>query len=161
MTETTTSKPARTTRVPNRFVGEGAVRQDGTLPMYVCNTCNGEVVWATSARTGRKYLVNVRRGHLDQSFYMKHDTHTCTPETTVFAVLLTEMGTTTVMALTTDETAALADFGHCVRFVEKVDLAERAVLVKIATRHPEGYLTRGFISAEGFLAEGEIVCEKV
>jgi hypothetical protein len=50
----------RTTRVPHRFVSPGGVRQTGgDLPLYVCNDCGREVVWAESRRTGRRYLANV------------------------------------------------------------------------------------------------------
>lgn len=59
------------------YASEGAVAQDGRLKVMACNECGGEVVWATSKRTGRMYLVNVRRGHLDQRFYAKHDGHRC------------------------------------------------------------------------------------
>lgn len=59
------------------FIGEGAVRQDGPLPGYICNACGEEVVWATSSRTGRKYLVNVSRGYHGQRFYIKRDVHEC------------------------------------------------------------------------------------
>jgi hypothetical protein len=76
--DTTTKKPARTTRVPDRFATGGAVTQEGSLPLYVCNGCQGEVVWATSARTGRKYLANVWRKTNDARYYMKNDPHKCT-----------------------------------------------------------------------------------
>lgn len=63
----------------------GAVAQhDGKLPIYVCDDCGRDVVWATSKRTGRKYLVTVSRGYLDQRFYMGQNVHRCdrsrTPE---------------------------------------------------------------------------------
>lgn len=61
------------------YVGGGAVAQDGSLKLYTCNTCHHEVVWATSARTGRVYLVNVRRGYLDQRYYVKASAHRCQP----------------------------------------------------------------------------------
>ena len=72
------ARPARTTRVPDVFVGQGAVAQNGgSLPLYRCNTCLAEVVWATSKRTGRKYLANVSRGHLDQRYYIGANVHRC------------------------------------------------------------------------------------
>lgn len=59
------------------WVGEGAVAQDGNLKLYRCTTCGDEVVWATSSRTGRHYLVNVSRGYNDQRFYVKRNAHDC------------------------------------------------------------------------------------
>lgn len=79
MTKTTT-KPSRTSRVVrNGFpmsVGPGASAQDGDLPLYQCNTCHGEVVWATSSRTGRKYLCNVYQGTVVR-YYVKRSVHQC------------------------------------------------------------------------------------
>lgn len=77
-----TSRPApRTSAIlvngSPHYVSDGAVAQDGVLKLMQCNACGAEVVWATSARTGRKYLVNVSRGHLDQRFYMKRNVHDC------------------------------------------------------------------------------------
>lgn len=57
------------------YADGGAVNQDGNLPIYDCTTCGHEVVWATSARTGRKYLVNVSHGAQGSRFYMKHNVH--------------------------------------------------------------------------------------
>lgn len=77
-TTATASRPARTRRNPDGiFITGGAQTQDGALAAYLCNTCNVDVVWATSTRTGRKYLVNVHRGHLGQRFYVKHQPHKC------------------------------------------------------------------------------------
>lgn len=74
------TKQARTRRGEG-FAGTGAVRQtEGPLPIYVCNACNLEVVWATSRRTGRKYLVNVHRGYLDQRYYIAASIHKCERE---------------------------------------------------------------------------------
>jgi hypothetical protein len=77
-----TQTTGRTRRSPDgAYAGTGAVRQhDGTLPIYICNTCGREVVWATSAKTGRKYLANIARGHLDQRFYIAASLHDCGPE---------------------------------------------------------------------------------
>lgn len=74
---TTTSKPnAKTTRIPNAFASPGAVNQKGgTLPVYECNTCGSEVVWVHSAKTGRPYLVNVRRGNVDNRYYVGSEIH--------------------------------------------------------------------------------------
>lgn len=57
------------------YAGDGAVAQDGKLAMYTC-ACNGQtVVWATSRKTGKKYLVNTTRGAAGQRFYMKNMIH--------------------------------------------------------------------------------------
>lgn len=68
---------ARTTSLyPTTYAGPGAVRQSGgSLQVYSCNECGGEVVWATSRRTGKKYLANVSRGHNDQRFYIAANLH--------------------------------------------------------------------------------------
>lgn len=66
-----------TTHPPLGFAGEGAVHQDGRLPIRECRYCGLLIVWATSKRTAKRYPVNVRRGHLNQCFYMKHDVHRC------------------------------------------------------------------------------------
>jgi hypothetical protein len=64
------------TRRASGYAASGAVNQhDGGLPVYTCTTCAREVVWATSRRTGRPYLVNVRRGYHDQRFYIGNDVH--------------------------------------------------------------------------------------
>ena len=68
---------SRTSRIPNEFASQGAVNQNGgTLPLYRCNACRAEVVWATSKRTGRKYLCGVRHGYLGQRYYVGADLHT-------------------------------------------------------------------------------------
>lgn len=59
------------------FVSDGAVSQDGPLRLAWCKYCKREVVWATSTRTGRKYLVNVSTGQSGARFYMKHNVHKC------------------------------------------------------------------------------------
>lgn len=70
---------ARTHRSPdNTFAGVGAVHQTGgSLPIYICNECGRDVVWAESKRTGRKYLANVSRGYLGQRFYIAANVHDC------------------------------------------------------------------------------------
>lgn len=68
---------AKTTRIQGSYAGEGAVRQEGSLPLYQCNACGSEVVWATSNRTGRKYLVAISKGYHDQRFYVKANAHKC------------------------------------------------------------------------------------
>lgn len=79
MTNTTASQP-RTKRHPSGvFIGTGAVGQhDGSLPLYICNGCQREVVWATSSKTGRKYLVNVSHStRSDARFYIGRNVHDC------------------------------------------------------------------------------------
>lgn len=76
MTSATDTAP-RTVRVPDAFAGMGAQRQaGGRLPVYECSTCGREVVWATSKRTGRRYLAEVQRGQADQRFYIGANVHT-------------------------------------------------------------------------------------
>ena len=59
---TTTSAPRTRRNERGSFADSGAVKAaDGKLPIYDCLGCGDEVCWATSARTGRKYLVNTRR----------------------------------------------------------------------------------------------------
>lgn len=70
---------ARTHRSPDGvWANGGAVAQhDGKLPIYICNDCGREVVWATSARTGRKYLANISRGANGFRFYIGANIHQC------------------------------------------------------------------------------------
>jgi hypothetical protein len=71
-----TSTAAKTSRIPDRYASQGAVRQNGgNLPLYTCNACGGEVVWAESKRTGRKYLCTVRKGYHGQRYYVGADVH--------------------------------------------------------------------------------------
>jgi hypothetical protein len=82
MTTSTTTTGPRTRRSPDGgFASVGAVHQTaGSLPVYICNACGREVVWAESKRTGRKYLANVSRGYHDQRFYIGarvHDAESC------------------------------------------------------------------------------------
>jgi hypothetical protein len=74
----TAAAQPRTRRAPdNGFASVGAVRQvGGTLPVYVCNACDTEVVWATSKRTGRKFLAQVSRGYMQQRYYVAASVHT-------------------------------------------------------------------------------------
>ncbi len=68
--------PSRTSRIPGQFAHEGAVKQEGSLPLYQCNKCGHFVVWATSNKTGRKYLVSVSASSHDIGhYYMKHHFH--------------------------------------------------------------------------------------
>ena len=72
----TTRPTTSRTRRGEGFASAGAVRQHGgSLPVYVCNACGDEVVWAESKRTGRKYLVTVRTGYHGQRFYVGSDLH--------------------------------------------------------------------------------------
>jgi hypothetical protein len=59
------------------FAGEGAVRQEGPLPITNCKRCGIEIVWATSSKSDKKYPVNVETGYLDQRYYNKRNAHDC------------------------------------------------------------------------------------
>lgn len=79
-----TTKTARTQAQRNEFgsyipVSTGAVRghSGGDTNLYLCNTCHGDVVWATSKRTGRKYLCNARSAYNGSWFFMGNDLHKC------------------------------------------------------------------------------------
>ena len=87
----TTTTP-KTSRVPGAFASVGAVAQtEGSLPVYRHNACGDEVVWATSKRTGRKYLVSVSYGYHGQRFYVGRNVHTCRPaEATADPVTISE-----------------------------------------------------------------------
>lgn len=56
-------------------VGEGAVRQQGTKELYVCNACGGHVVWLTSKRTGKMYLANAFPTQGDGYYYVSSQVH--------------------------------------------------------------------------------------
>lgn len=72
----TTGSKSRTTRVPNAYASVGAVVQaNGSLPVYRCNGCGAEVVWAESKRTGRKYLVSVSYGQNRNRYYRGDNVH--------------------------------------------------------------------------------------
>ena len=58
------------------YAHDGAVAQDGALKVYRCGKCKSRVVWATSARTGGKYLVNVFDKKSGGMFYVKNQLHT-------------------------------------------------------------------------------------
>lgn len=61
------------------YVGEGAVRQQGSKKLYECNTCHRDVVWLESKRTGKVYLASVYRGEVVRYYVSKP--HVCkTPE---------------------------------------------------------------------------------
>lgn len=70
---------ARTRRSPDGLHARpGAVNQHGgKLPIYLCNTCDSDVVWCESKRTGRKYLANIYRGQGGARFYMGNQPHKC------------------------------------------------------------------------------------
>jgi hypothetical protein len=70
---------SKTRRSPeNVWIGTGAVRQhDGELPLYICNACGSEVVWATSQRTGRSYLAAVSHGYNGARYYVAANLHDC------------------------------------------------------------------------------------
>lgn len=66
----------RTSRMVNEFAESGAAAQEGLLPLYACNACGGRVVWATSSRTGRKYLANAYLFGGGGYYYNKRSVHT-------------------------------------------------------------------------------------
>lgn len=70
---------AKTRRSPDGiFASVGAVNQTGgPLPIYICNGCERDVVWAESKRTGRKYLANVGRAQNGGRFYIAASLHKC------------------------------------------------------------------------------------
>jgi hypothetical protein len=75
ITDMTTTATTRTRR-GSGFASPGAVKAQGeTLPVYICNRCGREVVWAESKRTGRRYLVSVSRGYNNQRYYVGADLH--------------------------------------------------------------------------------------
>lgn len=58
------------------YATPGAVNQKGgSLKIMWHNECGEQVVWVTSQRTGRFYLVNVRENYNGARFYMGHDIH--------------------------------------------------------------------------------------
>jgi hypothetical protein len=92
-----------TTTQQTRYASDGAVRQDGPLPITTCDDCGKEMVWATSNRTGKKYRVAITKGYLDQRFYMKNNFHTCDPESVAARKRAAEADTTTIRKGTTVE----------------------------------------------------------
>lgn len=74
METTTTSR----TRRGSGFAGPGAVAGQGAaLPIYICNGCGHDVVWAESKRTGRHYLASVSTGRQGQRYYIGANVHNC------------------------------------------------------------------------------------
>jgi hypothetical protein len=69
-----------------RYASEGAVRQDGPLPIRECNRCHSDIVWATSRSTGKHYPVDVFTGQSSGAFYIKKAFHskTCAERTANF-----------------------------------------------------------------------------
>lgn len=82
MNDTAARTPRTTARYENGrpvYVGEGAVRQQGSKKLYECNTCHRDVVWLTSKRTGKVYLASVYSGEVSR--YYVSQPHDCkTPE---------------------------------------------------------------------------------
>lgn len=74
---TTDRKPRTRRNERGTFASEGAVRQQGSKPIYDCTTCGREVVWLESKKTGRKYLVNVSQGSSGMRYYVSSDFHNC------------------------------------------------------------------------------------
>ena len=59
------------------YVGDGAVRQQGSKKLYSCNECGGDVVWLESKRTGKVYLASAYRGEVSRYYVSKP--HVCKP----------------------------------------------------------------------------------
>ncbi len=77
ITDMTTTATTRTRR-GSGFASPGAVKAQGeTLPVYICNGCQSEVVWAESKRTGRRYLVSVSTGRSGQRYFIGANVHKC------------------------------------------------------------------------------------
>lgn len=80
---------------PTRYARPGAVKAQngGDLPIRRCETCNGEIVFCKSARTGKFYAVNVSYTKKNDAAYYRGDNlHACRPEVTVFAIVITSNG---------------------------------------------------------------------
>lgn len=59
------------------FASPGANRQEGPLRIVVCKYCGDQIVWATSARTGKRYPVSISHGYNGQRYYNKSRFHNC------------------------------------------------------------------------------------
>ena len=77
---TTSSNKAMLIDGKQAYASGGAVAQDGSLKVYYCGKCGRRIVWATSARTGGKYLVNVFDKNSGGMHYVKNQLHTCEQE---------------------------------------------------------------------------------
>lgn len=65
----------------NVYASTGGVAQSGgKLKIMECNDCHHEVVWVKSQKTGRFYLVNVRKNHNGARYYAGNDVHKCQEE---------------------------------------------------------------------------------
>lgn len=63
------------------YASNGAVSQEGKLPVSYCRRCGTEVVWVESRKTGKKYPANVHHFHdSDALYYRKDHVHQCTLE---------------------------------------------------------------------------------
>ena len=62
-------------KLVRQFADEGAVRQDGTKPLFRCD-CGQNVVWVKSARTGRNYLAECFPRQNNGFYYVKAQPHT-------------------------------------------------------------------------------------
>ena len=60
------------------YASPGAVSQrGGSLKVCNCATCGNEIVFPTSARTGRRYPAEVSTGYRGQRFYVGANVHRC------------------------------------------------------------------------------------
>jgi hypothetical protein len=66
-----------TNNTQTEYATGGANAQDGALPIRTCKNCQSDIVWVTSARTGKCYPVNISYGRSNQRFYVKTNFHKC------------------------------------------------------------------------------------
>lgn len=63
------------------YASNGAVSQEGSLPVVTCRRCGMDIVWVESRKTGKKYPVNVSNYHRsDALYYRKDHVHQCTQD---------------------------------------------------------------------------------
>jgi hypothetical protein len=56
-----------------QYAREGAIRQDGPLPITACKSCGCPIVWATSRKNGKRYPVSV--AGWEDVYYVKSNLH--------------------------------------------------------------------------------------
>lgn len=106
------------------WVSGGAVAQDGKLKLMVCNTCGGEVVWATSIRTGRKYRVDVSKGESGCRYYAKRNAHDCARRLAAVEQARRAAATSEVLEARRLVMRALVLAGHDVEFADDGSLID-------------------------------------
>jgi len=141
-----------------RYASSGAVNQNGgTLPIRNCKTCNAEMVWCKSNKTGKHYPVNVRYSRENRAaFYRGDDIHRCASEVTVWAVITTEADKRYIAAKTNDEGSLAREIERVIKWAAADGVTE-ALVIKMTTREPETYLSNGWVGADHWVLEGETV----